>query len=364
MNKALEDLQAGRDPFASTRDDSDSERYQNIAKWSRWLTILAGVLGYVVTHTLSETAAGDPSTRYVKLGTGLVCCLMVLASLILGIIALCAIPKHGSEGILKPALLGVIISIVFLSLFGSGFVRGYQNSRARAALDDQVKKIRARDRMDLTNDQPISASSQVKKLNETQSALDQAAQNSSGDQALVARAMSAYFAKGRAQAARYATAAEPIEKIARFNMSGVTQQNQVEAQIQQVKAFVAENDKLLTFLRDSDQLLTGELENIHLPQHRIDEVMKGYRRAIAGQNDLSVKVRIQDKNIGTALLGALELLDANWGKWKYNTDQKTIIFDDHVVWKKYIACLKQVDAAQKEQSKAQQQLAELIGKQG
>jgi hypothetical protein len=364
MNKALEDLQAGRDPFAPSREDDNAELFQNFAKWSRWLTILAGVLAYVVTRTLPETAAGDPSTRYIRLGTGLVCCLMVLASLVLGIIALSAMRKHGTDGILKPALLGVTISIVFLSFFGSGFVRGYQNAQARAALDEQVKKIRARDRMDLTNDQPLSAEARMKQLNETQSVLDQAANSSSGDQALITRAMSGYLTRAKAEVTRYSATLEPIPQISRFDMSAVTQQNQVEAQMQQVKAFIAANDKLLAFLKNTDQILIGELEAVQLSQLGIDAAMRGFRRSLSGQNELTLKVRMQDKNIGMALLGALELIDSNWGKWKYSTDGRMVIFDDPAVRQKFIACLKQVDTAKKEQLNAQRELAALIGKQG
>src|SRR4051794_32961486 len=121
MNKALEDLQAGRDPFAPSPDDSKSEFYQNLAKWSKWLTILAAALYFVVSRSLPDAPPGDQGRRYVLLGLAVVCGLMLLTSLVLGIIALCAVPKYGSEDILKPALRGVIVSLLVIAGFGYGY---------------------------------------------------------------------------------------------------------------------------------------------------------------------------------------------------------------------------------------------------
>jgi hypothetical protein len=196
MNKALEDLQAGRDPYTPSLDEGRGELYQNVAKWSKWLVILAGVLGFVVSRTLSETPGGDPSVRYVYLGTGAVCCLMWLASLILGVIALISMRKYGMEGIVKPALGGVCVSVFCLYLFGDGFVRGFRNARARAELQEKVKQIRARDRMDFTNEAPITATGELKKINEAQSIIDQAARDSSGDQGVDLAGDERLFDKG------------------------------------------------------------------------------------------------------------------------------------------------------------------------
>lgn len=363
MNKALEDLQAGRDPFAPSRDGERGEFYQSVAKWSKWLVILAGVLSFVVSHTLSEAPTGDPSAQYVRVGTGWVCMLMFVVSLVLGVVALCVMRRHGSEGILRPALTGVCISAFCIYLFGDGFLRGYRNARARAELNEKINQIRARERMYLTNNSPITTESELKKINEAQSILDHATQNSSGDQALLSQAMSAYLTRTKVELARFAKAADPIGDVADFDMRKVNHPEDLNKQIQQVKNFMAANEKLLEFVNNSDNLLIGELQKVHLPQNRIDEAMKGYRFAIEGQNDLAIKIRLQDRRFGEALLGTLGLLADNWGKWKYSTEKKTVLFEDHTVWKKYIGYLDELEAAQKEETSVQRQLYTLKSKQ-
>src|SRR4051794_14873437 len=103
MNKALEELQAGRDPLAPSPDESNSEFYKNVAKWCSWLPLLAGAFCFVVSKTLKDFTDGGHGVQFVRLCALGVGSLMILTSLILGLIALTGIRKCGTEGILKPA---------------------------------------------------------------------------------------------------------------------------------------------------------------------------------------------------------------------------------------------------------------------
>jgi hypothetical protein len=87
--------------------------------------------------------------------------------------------------------------------------------------------------------------------------------------------------------------------------------------------------------------------------------MKGYHRGAAAQTEVAVKIRDQDVIIGNSMLAAYDILEANWGKWKWNVEQRTVVFDDHVVWKKYIACLDAIEAADSEETRLQKQLLAL-----
>ena len=76
MNKALEDLQAGRDPFAPPKEDNDSKFFQNIAKWSSRLPLVAGIFCFVVLKTMKEFTDGGQSAQYVRLVTLGICGLL------------------------------------------------------------------------------------------------------------------------------------------------------------------------------------------------------------------------------------------------------------------------------------------------
>jgi hypothetical protein len=58
----------------------------------------------------------------------LVALLLIVVGLIFGIIALFGIPKHGTKGILAPAIVGIIINGLLLLIF----VMNFMTARARA----------------------------------------------------------------------------------------------------------------------------------------------------------------------------------------------------------------------------------------
>jgi hypothetical protein len=360
MNKALEDLQAGRDPFAPSPEKLKKEFYQNIGRWSKWLAIFAAAFVFaIIAWGPTKSAPGGTVTHYVRLGLAAACVLMLFTSLILGVIALCAMPRFGSDGILKPTVRGIILSILCLAFFANGYRKLEQNRQALSKLAGHTKQVQAEDNQAQAGEQGPSGSNEVKRLNTVQRVLDQTAQDSTGAQALAMRAMSAFFAKAKVPLANYAKAVEPMKDVMELDMSHINRREQLQTQVQTVKSFMAASEALSAFEKNSERVLNDELAGVHLSQVEIDATMRGYRSGSAGQNELSAKMHEQDKRQGTALLGALNLLDANWGKWKYSAEQKDLAFDDHTVWKKYIAYLNELAAVAIEQSKLHEQLGAL-----
>jgi hypothetical protein len=362
MNKALEDLQAGRDPFAPKPEELASEFYQNIAKWSTWMTILAAVFCFVVSRTLPAATPGDHLDRYMRFGFLAVCGLMLLASIVLGVIALCAIPKYGSEGVLKPALRGIIVSLLLLGSFGNSYSQGLKNQKALLAMEQRAKDLRAQESKGLATGKISDVSAHLKKLNAAASALDQASHDSAGSQALAIKAMGGFLAKTRVLLVNYVKAAKPMETMTGLDTKNITRQDQLQTQRETVKTFLAANRSLMDYYKNSETVLSNELASAQLSQAEIDGALKGYRRGGAGQYDVSIKLREQDERVGLALVAGLDLLDANWGKWKYSAEKEAALFDDHKVWKKFIACLDDLTAAYKEAGQLQQQSAVLAKK--
>ena len=68
-----------------------------------------------------------------KLIVELVALLLMVVGLLLGIIALLGIPRHGIKGILAPALVGIAINGLFLSIFVTNFMAA--RARAREAVN-------------------------------------------------------------------------------------------------------------------------------------------------------------------------------------------------------------------------------------
>ena len=65
----------------------------------------------------AKTVSADPETgRTIMLIAGLISILLVLAGLVLGVVALFGIPKHGMKGILLPSIIGIALCSLWLSL--------------------------------------------------------------------------------------------------------------------------------------------------------------------------------------------------------------------------------------------------------
>ncbi|MDB6124665.1 MAG: hypothetical protein JWQ71_3658, partial [Pedosphaera sp.] len=255
-----------------------------------------------------------------------------------------------------------IISFIVLGLFGIGYNRAAKNHQALLALQANAKKLSSDEKLEHTGEKGINTAKEEKKFSATKSALDQASRDSTGPQAAAAHAMSAFLEKARVPMVNFAKVSEPMKPLVRLDMSQVEQQEKLQTRMQTVKKFLAANDNLIAFIKDSEFALRKELVDAQLPQKDINFMVEGYRKTTTEQNNLALRMREEDKNIGNALTGALVLLDANWGKWKYSPAEKAVHFDDRTTGNSFLAYIAVMDAAFKEQSKLQHQLGALAKK--
>jgi hypothetical protein len=61
--------------------------------------------------------------------------------------------------------------------------------------------------------------------------------------------------------------------------------------------------------------------------------------------------------MGGAMLGVLDLLDANWGRWRYNETSGKVRFENASAVTQYNAFMAQIHKAATEQAAAQKRLA-------
>jgi hypothetical protein len=81
------------------------------------ITIVLGVAARSATANSSEISPG--TMRTIWLVTGGLSLLIVVAGLVLGILALFGIKKHGIKGILFPSIVGILLSLGWLYLLAS-----------------------------------------------------------------------------------------------------------------------------------------------------------------------------------------------------------------------------------------------------
>ena len=362
MNKALEDLQAGRDPVAlsTTVNLAKREFHQKAASWSFWLP--AGTCGlFFFARRLMRDLDIDPViSQQVRAILLLVVGLAVCASLITGLIALSGIRKCGSDGILGKTVRGMCLSAVAIGSFVWAFSEDRTNRETMARLHELAVKVDADTRKDFENNKGLSASDGIKRMNETQNLLDSAAKETTGNTALINKAASAFLQKAKAFMAAYAEAEKGLNHLTGKNVHNVENQIQLDDKRQAVRKFMAANEAVLLFIQNGEQTLKAELVNQHLPAENIETTLKGYRRASEQQNALTTKIRLQDKRMSVSFLTAINLLDANWGRWKYSDETKRVVFNDNAVSEQYAACLSEITTAAREQVQLQQQLVGLV----
>jgi len=80
------------------------------------------------------------------------------------------------------------------------------------------------------------------------------------------------------------------------------------------------------------------------------------------ENDLTRRIREDDRRMGTAMLGMLEVLNASFGRWKYNAERKKVEFDEPAALDKYLVLRDELETASQEQKKLQTKLLELASR--
>jgi hypothetical protein len=361
MNKALEDLQAGRDPFAPPPPEDDGSSFFRCAKLSFWVPIGTGVFCAGVANALKGMEGPAVHvTRLILLGA---VGLALVAGIVLAIIALCGVPKFGASGLVGPALRGLVASGAILLLTITGFVHGILNVRALTAATDTVRQVDNDIKKDVLNDKDPQVTLQKAQLGleRVKLAMDSVSQGGSGSSALMAKAFSSHVAKMQALLKDYSGAMNAMMQPSVLDMTGVTQRSQLAGRKQLVNKFMTANDKLQDFLAQRQKIFRQDLEQAGVPEEERDKAAQGYAHGAAQQDGLLMKIREQDRRMGKALLSMLDILDTSWGKWTYNPESKNVDFEDPATLDKFIGYRDEVQSAAREQRKLQLQLASMPG---
>ncbi|HEX4644347.1 MAG TPA: hypothetical protein VH598_01935, partial [Verrucomicrobiae bacterium] len=332
-NNALEDLQAGRDPWADSSsspskfsvDESGEAFCYTAAKLCFWLPIVAGLLCGGIVEALHGSQVSTQTSFWLRMGALGVAGLMVLASLVFGLIALCAIPRFGQEGLLLRSIRGMVISGGLIVAVVTGFGYAARNHLVTSRMDETMQKMQADMKKDVASGKEISGDDQVKRLGAMKQAMDVAAREGTGATAMFAKVMSAFAQKIEVPLKGYADAAKNLHGATVLNMEGVDKLEQLESRKQTVRDFLAANDQLLGFIQNSEKIFKQELDRINLPADQAQQALEGFRKGIAPKNAVSVKIRGEDKRAGKDMLAVLDLLQSNWGKWKYNSGKKLVV---------------------------------------
>jgi hypothetical protein len=117
------------------------------------ISLAGSILGWLLLRG-AEYGLKDTHSAGLVLGLGAVTVVVDIVCFVLGVFALCGMLKYGMHGILVRAVCGILISGMFLGMFGVGFARGFQ-----AALKQRQLVARARTTSDQSGNGPDQKSS-------------------------------------------------------------------------------------------------------------------------------------------------------------------------------------------------------------
>jgi hypothetical protein len=308
----------------------------------------------------AEYGLKDTNSARLLLGLGAVTVVVNVVCFALGIFALGGILRYGMHGILVRAVLGILLSGLFLGLFGAGFVRGFQ-----AALKQHQMIARARATSEQSGNgpdgEPASGSNSARGIN----LADKAANIPGGkpqnglpaDSATVAAALTNFQAGQQSLITAYDAAALAIKNPPVLSMKDIAQREQLIARKQLVNKFLDANEKWLGFSTKAEVTLREELVKLRATPATIDAGLKEYQQSIADRDFIQMRIRATDQRIGIASLDMLVILEANWGNWKYNAEKNTLAFSNSAAAAQYNDSFAEMNAAKDEQARLQNQLS-------
>jgi hypothetical protein len=170
----------------------------------------------------------------------------------------------------------------------------------------------------------------------------------SGEDALVQQAASSCWRRIQEAATEHAANAKQVQEAKVLAMNDVTQREQLEAKRKVVRRFLASNEALKSLLVNEEAAFTEALAKLNVPQMRIARESRGFQSGVRDKA-LIIRKRDADQLIGSAMLGALDLLDELWGQWNYNKEYDQVQFSPPGALKKYNDFLDALQAAFQEQ---------------
>jgi hypothetical protein len=293
---------------------------------------------------------------------GGVCLMLIVAGFAMGIVGLCGVKQHGSRGILGKSIAGLVINGLLLFFFVVGFMaglgKGIKSRQFTRDLKTTAQELKANAKNTYNPKNGIT-NMDVNGVDRLRAQLNDAAQNLSGDDALVAQAMSLHVARMESAMKVYQAAMAELNAGRVLSLENLSDKQQIASRRGLVRNFISANDNLENVISNAERNLQADLTRLQVGPAKVDAALAGYRSKAVPRTALVMEIRTCDDRLGQAMLAMLDLLETNWGKWNYNSTAKTVRFEDQEAQHSYQQFLTTIRRAGQEQVQAQGQLVNL-----
>jgi len=340
-------------------DSHETSPALRLARSSIWLPLSVMIFGGYARAGGLSSASNKPFAMLL----GFAMIFASLAGFACGIAALCR--RRGEVSVLVRSVVGLIINcsllLLFFSAFVQGFNRGYARSvKARESMASVKRTLdQTQDNLRRSFDSTNGIKSDPAVLDKTVDVLKKASQDAQGESALVLEASTAYLGELQRLTRLYDVELKSIESGRLLDASTLKTKEQIEQRRQVVQNFLKANSDIDRFVASSESSFRNELVRRKVSQTRMDREVAAFRESMQSRRPLLRAIRASDKNIGDSMLAVLNLLESNWGTWKYDPISAEVLFSDTATLDEYKTHLEEIGAAGKQQVALQQRFLSL-----
>jgi hypothetical protein len=319
---------------------------------------------YIAQHTGMNAQAAQTNTAFL-------CGALILLGFLCGAFALCGMGRYGTKGILARSLFGILFNGAFLGLGLAIAIPTVLQVRARTKnaslstqIDQAVHSVREDVQSRLRNGNPDAVSTNklsADQEKELEKFLEKAAKEYTGDAGLALKGVGGFLRKAAMLQKNYDEKMRALIHPPVTSMAGVATREDIQARRTNVVAFFEASKRLKEFVKNSDSLLQEELKKQNVPADMVEKIMANNREKAPTRETL-LKLWTTDQRMVAAMLGMLDALDQNWGKWHYDAASRRINFDSPDTLKYYNFYLSELQSSTAEATGLQSQLLAQLGK--
>jgi hypothetical protein len=327
-----------------------------------------------VPHTSSLPVAGKP----------MLCLVLIVGGLTLGILSICYVKPESPPRTRLWGIVTVASNCVVLSAFIPGFVHGIKAShkaqqiiarlkeenrnleqtlaglneertnliRVNADLSEATTNLMGSLRESFNPRTGMTNNPQA--IAQVREKLKKAGQVLTGDAGIMAQVISINL-DGAAQRSQNLQASGQRLRDAHIEQANaLATPDQIADRRKLVYDFLAANGALANSISNTENNIMTMLQSSNVSPAMIEIAREKLSRS-RYQRELTLQIRAYDQQQGEDLLGILDLLEKDWGKWHYDPTKKLIDFDDGESRLGYMKHMQDLNAASAAQISLQSQ---------
>jgi hypothetical protein len=333
------------------------------AHWAALGSLIAPLVVVLVAVVIAVVNSGPGSGRAVGYVLGYVGTPLILVGLVLGICGLGGIPRHGRRGLFGTSLVGLglnggLVLFMATALFLAFVKRSEERRQAAAGLRATSEELQTSAQQSYDPEKGIT-NFDAGRLDRLGGEIKSASRKLSGDDARVMEVMGNHVTRMQNGLKQYEAALTAFREAEVLRPSNLKEQSQIERRREIVRTLLAANAGLKQIIADSEKTIRADLVRNKIAPAKTEAVIKGFNSKAVPRNTLTLKIRDCDQRMGDAVLGALDLFDAHWGKWRFEPAANRIVFAQALANDAYKGFLGEINAAAREQIELQGKLVNL-----